>query len=171
MKLRRNIHSGNNICYFKFIRNRIVNVVYKNFLLKKVLNIVYKFSKNNYKILFLGIDKQYVGFLKFLKLKTYHIFIPTYFWLNGLLSNKLIIKHSCLKKQFNNLIDLKLKHDLNLIIMFNKFKHKKEIIKSNLLSITFCNNVMNYSFSYNISNSLQNSIFFLLIYLVFKKSS
>lgn len=162
-------NKNNNICYFTFISNRIINAFYKKFLLKKVLNIVYRFSKSNYKIVFLGIDKRYNGFLKFLKLKTHHIFIPTYFWLNGILSNKLIVKHSCFKKQFNCLIDLKLKHDFNLIVMFNKFKYRNEIVKSNLLSITFYKNSKNYSFSYNISNNIQNSIFFVLIYLIFKK--
>lgn len=169
MKLNQETKFISNICCFKFIRNRIVNIVYKNFLLKKVLNIVYKFSKNNYKILFLGIDKQYIGFLRFLKLKTNHIFIPTFFWLNGILSNRLIIKNLYFKKQFNCLIDLKLKHDLNLIIMFNKFKHRNEIVKSSILSIIFSKNSINYSFGYNLSSNIQNSIFLLLIYLVFKK--
>lgn len=169
MKLNQKTKFISNICCFKFNRARIVNIVYKNFLLKKVLNIVYKFSNNHYKILFLGIDKQYAGFLKFLKLKTQHIFIPTFFWLNGVLSNKLIIKNLYFKKQFNCLIDLKLKHDLNLIIMLNKFKHRNEIFKSNLLSITFCNNSITYSNFYNVSSNIQNSIFLLLIYLVFKK--
>lgn len=124
-----------------------------------MLNIIYKFSKNNYKILFLGVDKQYIGFLTFLKLKTSHTFIPTCLWLNGILSNRLIIKHSSLKKQFKCLIDLKLKHNFSLILMFNKFKYKNEIVKSNILSMTFLKNSINYSFSYNISNSIQNSIF------------
>lgn len=157
-----------NIFNINFLINKIIITRNKVFVLKKITNIVYKLNNINKKILFLGINKKYYGLLKFIKLKTKHCFIIDYFWLNGLLSNILVVKYSNILSKLNYIINLKLRYNFNLILILNNFKIKKEIIKSNILTILF--NQSNKFFNYNTCNKIKNYLFLVLIYLIIKKT-
>lgn len=171
MKININCNFNNKLYKFKFIKNRITNINYHVFSIKKVLKIIYKISLHTKRILFLGICRKYSGFLNFLKLKTNHSFIPNNFWLNGLLSNLAIFKHIYLKKKLKFLFNLKLKHDFNLIVLFNRFKFENEVIKSSLLYIMINNNFIKNLVNLNRSDfKSRNFIFYSLIYFILKKS-
>lgn len=86
--------------------------------IKKKLLIIFKYHKNNKKIMFVGMSNE--NFEK----KSNHLFLPSYYWVNGLLSNKTVafkyIKTRLISSASNNLknyVSLKIKPDL--IVLFN----------------------------------------------------
>ena len=154
----------------KFKKNKNISI-YNNTIMKKILIIIYKFNILNKKILFLNLSKKQLYFLKILKFKTNHKFMPINFWLNGLLSNFLITKYLSFTNKFKFLFNLNLKIDFSLIIIFNQLKFKRELLKSNLLTLLLYQNfnINNIIFGIMVPVKTQKLIFYLLIYILLKK--
>merc|ERR1712024_102201 len=71
--------------------NKIKRNIQSNILelhLKKIFSVIFEYHKNRKLIIFLGIPKKIKNKYKRTFSKTKHIFLPEYYWVNGLLTNK-----------------------------------------------------------------------------------
>jgi Ribosomal protein S2 len=168
MKLNINYSFYSEICRFQFTITKIIHTYNKIYILNKIVQIILKLNSNSKKILLLGIDKKYRGFISYIQVKTNHCFITTHHWINGLLSNMFTTQYLRIFNKLIFFINLKLKYNFSLIIVFNKFIDKNEILTSNILSITL--NHQSISSNYKICNKIKTYLFIQLIYnLLIKK--
>lgn len=168
MKLSMTYSFYSKICNFQFTITKIIHIYNKIYILNKITQIISKLNINNKKILLLGIDKKYYGFINYIQIKTDHCFIITYSWVNGLLSNMFTTQYLNILNKLMFFVNLKLKYHFNLIIVFNKFIYKDEILTSNILCLILGDQLINSN--YMICNKIKNYLFIQLIYhLLIKK--
>jgi small subunit ribosomal protein S2 len=166
MKFYKTASSNLKFFNFNFYTNQAIFINSMIFILKKILNILYKLTINNKRVLFIGIPKKYGGILDYIRLRTNHCYINNNFWLNGLLSNKMVINGLNSLNSFVYLRNLSLKLSFSLALVFNKLILKNEIIQSNLLTIISSNHLISKYFSYNINKKSSDYLLILLIYLI-----
>lgn len=152
--------------FVKFLKNSVYNVQKKIIVLNIFLKLIYKFNNYNKKILFLANDSKFLNFFDFLKQKTNHLFLFTQSLIKGLFSNFLVFKYFYLQQNF--LFNVKFKTDVNLIVMLllQNSKFKSELLKSNVLFVTFNGDNANRQlfYQFNVLNKTNINLIFLLIY-------
>lgn len=149
-----------------YLNTKVIYLNNRVFILKKIISIIYKLNINSKRILFIGISKKYYGILNYIKLRTNHCFIKGCFWLNGLLSNRMIINCLNLSGKFVYFRTLGLKSSFSLAIVLNNLILKNEVIQSNLLTVTTTNHLISKYFTYNINKKTSGYLLILLIYLI-----
>jgi ribosomal protein S2 len=102
------------------------------FNLKKSFLIIYKYHVKNKKIVFVGFPLVYTKKLNNLIKKTNHFFIPSCFWINGILTNK----KNCFQYMYTNPLNIdqktkkflsKMEINGNLMVIFDTLKNNNAL--------------------------------------------
>lgn len=151
--------------------------------LKKALLIIFQYHLNNKKILFVGISK--TGQEKYRRTfkQTNHLFLPSSYWIKGLLTNKVTV-FKYIKKRINLFTSQKIKRYFllktkpHLIVLLNgETDAVKEALKLRipvimLNSSTHRESGVSYQLPSNHKNNIKTNSFFLsLMNSIFKKTS
>jgi ribosomal protein S2 len=149
--------------------NKIEQNIHSNILeshLKKIFSVIFEYHKNKKTIIFLGIPKRIENKYKKTFSKTRHIFLPEYYWINGLLTNKnslfkYIKKRIFLNKKINihNLQQyFSINRKPNLLVNFNVELNKnllKESMKLKIPVINIFNEPNDNKVLYQISSNIK----------------
>ena len=133
--------------------------------LKHALKLIYTFNSNKKVIWFVGFDS-----FKKINLDSNHVFLPTCFWIKGLIGNSKFVKFKRKILNFKKpdlVIILNDKINNDIIKEFTKLDVPIILFGSRKLSIKLCyTNLINVSLEKNLK-----SFFFFLVYSTLKKST
>jgi len=111
--------------YFDFLQ--LEDIAYR---LKKICHIIHKYNVLNKSILFIGIPLKVISQLQQLTQNKTHIFLPTFVWLHGLLSNKKS-KPSGSKLPFK--LISRIRNKIELVVIFTDTE-KREVLQESYQS-------------------------------------
>lgn len=153
----------------KLVNNKLYinNNFKKNFndfklIIKTNLKLIFKFHTFNKKILFLGVSNKFNRFIYRLIKKTKHFYLPSSFWLNGILTNStIILKYLILSKKYNILLKYISKlFKINLAVIFNfQVKNLKELFNLQIPVLNFKKSLNKLSHFINLQKNTNFSLF------------
>jgi ribosomal protein S2 len=156
--------------------------------LKKIFFIIYKYHIRDKKILFIGTPFRFSFKINNFLKNTKHIFIPDSIWIKGALNNKkpnfkYFFKHEKTSKDKISELLLKLKKNIDLVILFDELKNsdvlnESYIARIPIIALNSSLNIILHKPSYKIpgnfqfvSKKIRDNLFYSMLIATLKKGS